>query len=312
LYDKTELLWNLITQNFSGRQNEKLHKLVESYYGSNPLKENLNFLIKSLEESYGTVILTTGFPILKLVAPETDGPLGVIVLSKVLTKLGFSIEIITDILTQPVIEKLIDVAKVDVAFIYVVSAPKNWNNRVIQEIMRNVHEIRLAISVETPSPNRVGVYHNISGFNITNIVGHFAPIFEFFKMKNIPTIGIGDGGNEIGFGVIRDLIIRNNAIPFAKKCRCPCGEGIVADVKTDSLLSASTSNLGAYALSALLSLKFKIDFPLTPELEEKMLIAAIDAGAVDGITGEKRLMVDGIKITKLKEIISQMIKIIKE
>ena len=43
-----------------------------------------------------------------------------------------------------------------------------------------------------------------------------------------------------------------------------------------------------------------------------MLIAAIDAGAVDGITGEKRLMVDGIKITKLKEIISQMIKIIKE
>ena len=59
--------------------------------------------------------------------------------------------------------------------------------------------------------------------------------------SNIASIGIGDGGNEIGMGKIRSMV-SSSQIPNASTIACV--------IPTDHLLAASVSNWGGYALVA--------------------------------------------------------------
>src|SRR5206468_2038016 len=83
-------------------------------------------------------------------------------------------------------------------------------------------------------------YHTMGGRDITL---HMSPAHWLFEevSKGLPiqTIGIGDGGNEIGMGKIPWNIIRRNI----------SGGGRVAcRVATDHLLVCGISNWGAYGL----------------------------------------------------------------
>ncbi|MGQ4832981.1 MAG: glutamate cyclase domain-containing protein [Candidatus Asgardarchaeia archaeon] len=278
----------------------------------NPLKISCDLIDNLIVNSHGKneILLTTGFPILKNEHPETDGPLGIMAFTSVFNLLGFRVEILTNEVTYEVIESLVNSLNLTVSYIYTVPPLQEWDSKILRFLDEIMGKILLVISVETPSPNIVEVYHNMKGFDITRLAGHFGKIFDFLHANGVKTLGIGDGGNEIGFGKIREQIIKSNAVPFANKCRCPCGKGIIARVETSELLSASTSNFGAYALSLLLAKKYNLNLPITPDLEEYMLDIATNAGAVDGISGERKLMVDGIDITTLKNVISEMIQVL--
>ena len=69
-------------------------------------------------------------------------------------------------------------------------------------------------------------------------------LFPFLALScpAIGTIGIGDGGNEIGMGKVRDLVRKH----------IPHGEEIACCVGADQLITAGVSNWGGYALATAL------------------------------------------------------------
>ncbi len=106
---------------------------------------------------------------------------------------------------------------------------------------------------------------------------------------NTRTIGIGDGGNEIGMGKIpHETIVKN----------IPNGDLIHCRVPTDHLIVAGVSNWGAYALAAglfvLLDRKPPADL-FDPDRELAILEAMVREGPlVDGVTGQQTATVDGL------------------
>src|SRR5262249_58316848 len=97
----------------------------------------------------------------------------------------------------------------------------------------------------------------------------------------VTTIGIGDGGNEIGMGKVPWDVIRRNI---------PNGGLVACRVPTDHLIVSGISNWGAYALAAAVALLR--GHRLAPELfdphrEHELLRVMVKAGPlVDGLTGK--------------------------
>ena len=74
---------------------------------------------------------------------------------------------------------------------------------------------------------------------------------EVARSQGVLTIGIGDGGNEVGFGAVRQEIAES--LPSAGRCLNGCPSGVVTVITTDIMVSASVSNWGAYAVAAALA-----------------------------------------------------------
>lgn len=114
--------------------------------------------------------------------------------------------------------------------------------------------------------------------------GKISYLIEETKNRGIFTIGIGDGGNEVGMGCIKETVKR--VLPTGSKCGCPCGAGTHSDIATDLLLVAMVSNWGAYALEALLAIaKGKPEIMHDRALEDKVFEAATSAGFIDPAAG---------------------------
>ena len=63
------------------------------------------------------------------------------------------------------------------------------------------------IFIEKVGPNRKGIYHSIMGTPRTpDKIASAYHLADFAKANGIATIGVGDGGNEIGCGVIKEAV----------------------------------------------------------------------------------------------------------
>jgi len=106
---------------------------------------------------------------------------------------------------------------------------------------------------------------------------------------SITTIGVGDGGNEIGMGKISPEVIGRNI---------PQGELIACRVATDHLIVCGVSNWGAYALAAGVALLrgARLDTSLLEvEKEREYLRIMVEQGPlVDGVTAQPTVTVDGL------------------
>ena len=135
--------------------------------------------------------------------------------------------------------------------------------------------------------------HNMRGICID---GHTAPLHLLFESRSsihpaARTIGIGDGGNEIGMG----------AIPWAELRRRLSGEQagrVPCRIACDFNIVAGTSNWGAMALAAgvcLLRDRLDVLQPWTRERHREWLEYLVTNGpAVDGVTGRREATVDGL------------------
>lgn len=155
------------------------------------------------------------------------------------------------------------------------------------------YQPKAMIFVEKGGPNEKGVFHTIMGTaKEPAVIAHAQHFVDLARASGIYTIGIGDGGNEIGFGQIHSAV--KDIQPMGHRCACPCGAGVATVTSTDVLVAAAISNWGAYGVSAMLALLSERQEALQDEETElRILEACVREGAQDGAYARQISYVDG-------------------
>jgi hypothetical protein len=146
---------------------------------------------------------------------------------------------------------------------------------------------KAVFSVERTGLSADGTYRNARGEDYSTGRARLDHVITEAAQRGIPTIGVGDGGNEIGMGAVRDAVIEH----------IPHGEILCAQIATDVLLPCGVSNWGCYAIMAALAiLTGNLDLAHTPDLERRLLEAAPGIGLVDGSSGRLDATADGLPL----------------
>jgi hypothetical protein len=128
---------------------------------------------------------------------------------------------------------------------------------------------RAFVTIERPGANEHGHYHSGGGLRLTDHCGQVDRMVPLLRAQGVPTIAIGDGGNELGCDVIREDVLR--VVPNAAKCLCPCEGTLVPTAPIDLLLIASISNWGAYAIEACLAaLERRTEILHSPQIDQRI------------------------------------------
>src|SRR5262249_30439030 len=101
----------------------------------------------------------------------------------------------------------------------------------------------LVVAIERPGQAATGVYHSMSGRDVSHCLNNFEEIFRAAHAAGIWTIGIGDGGNEVGMGKLRRIVQAH--VKAGEACGCGCGGGIAAESESASLVTAGGGELWA-------------------------------------------------------------------
>jgi len=147
------------------------------------------------------------------------------------------------------------------------------------------------IAIERLGPNENGIVHYSTGVAPKNCV-NIAPLFDEARERGILSIGIGDNGNEIGFGRIHGFM--QDFHPYGRITQTDKPGGAVSVTPTDIFLPASISNWGAYGVVAMLAFLLQDkELIQSPELEKRIVTACLDAGGWEMRYCSNRFLVDG-------------------
>lgn len=160
----------------------------------------------------------------------------------------------------------------------------------------------LLFATERPGMNERGIYHNARGVDYGQNKARIDYVFHEASRRHIPTIGVGDGGNEIGMGLIAEAVQQH--VQWGKQCNCGCGAGIGAATATDVLMTATVSNWGCYAIVACLAALLKQpDVLHTPEQEEILLRRGVELGMINSPQGRVDPHVDALPLSTHKAVV---------
>lgn len=236
---------------------------------------------KLLQAPKGNVLITTGFYVAGYA--ETDGPIGTLAVAKALEGLGYHGIVITD----KYCEGFFELKNISVEYVAI-----DADQSVYEEILEKYRPVYM-ISIERCGHNLENEYANMRGYSITGQTACIDTLFELAAEKKIPTIGVGDGGNEIGMGNVRQVILEKLELN-------PCV------VTVDDLIIATTSNWGAYALAAYMAKLSGRPVFITYEEIEEYMAKIVALGCVDGVTKQKKMGTDGFSMEIEKEIITSL------
>lgn len=270
----TESIEDIVLRH-SGRGMNILQNHLDSHYCRHAAQQILSL-------PRGIILLTTGFYVAG--HPETDGPLGTITLAKALGRLGYTPVIVTDRICNGIFEP----ENLPVEYVSVHSDEKDYS------MLLSKYAPVCLISIERCGHNLRNDYANMRGISIAGQTAPIDKMFELASSSSILTIGIGDGGNEIGMGNLKDIISE-------KLDLVPC------TVMVDDLIIATTSNWGTYALVAYLALLSQYDLFPTYEKISDCLTRMVSLGCVDGVTKKPENSVDGFPPTIEKEIVEALL-----
>jgi len=268
------------------------------------------------------VIITTGFILPPNYVQESDGPPGAIALARALN-LAFKAKpiIITEEKSKEILLQALKSAKMQNLTVEELAKKYAKQTVAVEDFPLELEKAEekateilekyspsLVISIEKPGRNRKGEYHTMKGLNISRFHAKIEPLIEKANKQGILTIGIGDGGNEVGMGNIKETV--EKYVPYADVCQCPCKGGIAAESKVELLVTASVSNWGAYGIEACIeAITKKKGILHSPRLESRILKSLFEAGAVDGASCQNKPLVDGIPHQIHSSVIS-MLKIL--
>ena len=226
------------------------------------------------------VIIVTGFCIRAALIGETDGPPGALALADALRQLGKDVVLVTDQYSSDLLAA--GAARFGTPLTTLtLSLPQEVAERQIDELVATFNPTQV-LAIERPGSAIDGHRYSMRGEILDDLVPATDRLLA--PQPACRTIAIGDGGNELGLGSLRDSI----------KSQVAHGELIFCTTPADYVIPAGISNWGAYALVAALSLLAGRLLLRPPEHEHAVLQALVAAGAVDGCTRETTLSVDGL------------------
>ncbi len=235
----------------------------------------------------GVAIIVTGFYILDAGAAETDGPPGAAAIGNALHDLGYTVVHVTDRYASSLMSAIAgDHARVIEFPIVGDEASREFATGLLRDV-----EPSVIISIERCGMTSEGLYRNMRGKDIT---AHNARIDHIFTDAHA-TVGIGDGGNEIGMGNLTDRIPKVDTL-----VELPCV------TRTTKLVIASVSNWGGYGLVAALSQLSGRDLMPSVEEERRLMTQTVDLGAVDGMSARQEYKVDGFTFDENSETVQAL------
>jgi hypothetical protein len=229
------------------------------------------------------VALVTGFVPQAEWAAETDGPSGTVVLGRALRQLGADVVYVADPPVLPLVEACLKALGEPPDLVAVPAEPV----AAVAAARRALGDFGPThlVAVERPGRAADGGYYNARG---ASVGGLNAPLDALFRgcRNGAVTVGVGDGGNEIGMGRVRARVVRD----------VPHGAKIGSVVRADHLIVAGTSNWGAWGVTVHLSLGAGRSLLHGAAEEARLTRAMVAAGGVDGLTGAALPTVDGLPL----------------
>ena len=227
----------------------------------------------------GTVLIATGFYVQRAEAPETDGPPGALAMGRALRALGNRVVYVSDAYTAPL---LADLAPSDTETIDFVIDDDSASIKLARDLLDRITPTVL-IATERCALTASGTYLNMRGQDISPYTARLDHLFT----RHPYSVGIGDGGNEIGMGNLVSRIPQVATLPDDP-----------AVTRTTHLVIASVANWGAYGVVAALSrLSGRNLLPRSAD-ESACIRRLVSLGAVDGVTGTADCTVDSFTLSE--------------
>lgn len=245
------------------------------------------FILEKSGSRNKTALITTGFFILSAKAPETDGPPGTIALARALRQLGFEVIYVSDRYGIPLLtfdgegtEQVIEFPISDHA------VSRDFARGLLTDVKPDI-----LIAVERCGFTAGNRHLNMAGKDISD----FTAKIDYLFLSQENTLGIGDGGNEIGMGRFTRQIKSLADLP-----------GDPAVTPTRKTIISSVSNWGAYGLITALSRLSRRDLLPSVEWAHELLTELVARGAVDGISGETECTVDAFSAEQNAGVLVQL------
>ena len=298
-----ERLDRLVTLDLGGRGVEHLYQAARHRIDQ-PLVGAAADALASVPNG-STVLMTTGSVSRAWISPEVgenDGPAGAAVVARALSISASALPVlvaeetllpgIASMLTSagltvlPLEQARIAAADSSLAVASVVPFPVTDEEapaasaRLLDEIAPT-----LAFSTERVGRASDGVYYSMRAIDYGMGRARIDLLWNAARERKIPTVAVGDGGNEIGMGLIAEAV--HAYVRF--------GDTICATSETDILVPAACSNWGCYGIVASLAARLG-DARLvhTAEAESRLLQRGTDLGMINSVAGVIDSNVDGI------------------
>ena len=252
------------------------------------------------------VVLTTGIaprPWISTSRIESDGPPGTAVLASVLLR-GFDLRpvLVAEEEILPRLGGVFQAAGVTGRGVLRPFPVEASRARTAATALLDELQPAALVSIERLGRNERGVFHSAFGLDVSAGKAPIDDLFAVATQRRIPTIGVGDGGNEIGMGAIRDAVRAH--VAFGAECQCGCGGGAAAMQATDVLVTGGTSNWAAYAIVAALAARLgRADLLHRPDEEERLLRTGVELGLINGLSGASDPDVDLIPLAAHRAIV---------
>lgn len=251
-------------------------------------------LVETVKSPKSVVLIGAGFPIGAVGKPETDGLIGAVALARGLVLgLGAQPVIVTEEEAVAPMAAAAEAAELNV-YHDIDSALARPKSVVILHFTKDEATARrdaetlvdkispvMVVSIERPGRNDHGIYHGAIGWDMSYMVAKIDHVFMYAAERGLPTIAVGDLGNELGMGALRECVSEHT--PFGSKCQCPCGAGNACTVSADVTVVGAVSDDAVYGMLGCLSYLLGMpDVLHSAEMEERIIRAAVTHGCIDG------------------------------
>jgi hypothetical protein len=241
----------------------------------------------------GTAIIITGFYILDAGVVETDGPPGAVSIGNALENLGYDVVYVTDQHGMAIMEGTKSAGSRVVDFpITDDTASEAFANDLLKSLNPSV-----VIAIERCGFTDEKMFLNMGGRDISP----YNARTDYLISNHPHTVGVGDGGNEIGMGNVAEEV--TNVDSLVKKA---CVTSVT------ELILSSVSNWGGYGLVASLSKLSGKNLMPTVEEDMDLIKKTVDLGAVDGMSNSQEYKVDGFTLEENAVTITQLLDLLKQ
>lgn len=298
-----ERLDKLVTLDIGGRGVEHLYDAARARQGSSLVGAAADALAKVPAGS--TVLITTGSISRAWISPtvgENDGPAGAAVIARALaigrniTPVIVAEETLLDGLAAMLTSAGLSVLPYERARIasgdgsLAIASTRSFpttDDEAGPAAAQLLDELEPALLFSTERAGRAadGVYYSMRALDYGMGRARIDRLFDEAAHRAIPTVAVGDGGNEIGMGAIADAVREH----------VKSGETISAVTSTDVLVTAACSNWGCYAIAAALAVRLADQRLVhTAKQEAVLLRRGTDLGLINSVAGVIDSNVDGI------------------